>query len=100
MLNKQTDVAVDILTKRFTLSEDVRLSRIGDETILMQLATGTYLGLDNLGAEIVEKLTAGATLKEICHGTAKRHGVEIAKVEEDCRIFMDDLVKNQIVVER
>lgn len=47
------------LTDTFTLSEDVVAREVGDETMLLDLASGTYFGLNPVGGQFWKLLEDG-----------------------------------------
>ena len=72
-------------------------SRVGKETILLHLDTGTYFGLDELGSAIWRKLQDGQSPREICASIAESYGEPIERVEEDARAFLAKLSEHDLL---
>ena len=60
----------DILDRRFKPSIDAVESSVGDETVILQLASGVYYGLDPVGTRIWGMLKQRMTPMEICRQIA------------------------------
>lgn len=87
----------DILTLNLRPASDAVESRVGDETVLLHLGSGTYYGLDRIGTEIWEGLKSGKLLPEICAGLADRYGQALVSIEADVRSFLLDLQQHDIL---
>lgn len=48
---------------------------VGQETVILNLASGTYFGLDEVGSRIWQLVTDGATLAEICETLLTEYAV-------------------------
>ena len=88
---------MDILEQRLEPSRDAVESRVGDETVLLHLKSGTYFGLDEMGTRIWELLKQGMTPAAICARLEDEFEVERSVLEADTRRFLGDLKANDIV---
>ena len=52
------------LTDRIGISPEVVAREVGEETMLLDLASGTYFGLDAVGGVVWQAIEDGATLAE------------------------------------
>lgn len=52
------------LTNSIVLSEDVVAREVGEETMLLDLASGTYFGLNPVGGRFWQLIEEGATVLE------------------------------------
>ena len=86
------------LSERLVPSEHAIESRVGDETVLLHLESGTYFGLDAVGTRIWELLKEGRTPQEACDVIVEEYGAAPDVVEADARRFLSDLKANVIVV--
>lgn len=89
----------DILSSKFTLSDQVIESQVGDETVLLHLESGTYYGLDTIGTVIWGKLKEGAEPAEICEAISQEYDVSLETAQDDARNFLNDLKKHQIIID-
>ncbi len=74
-------------------------SRVGNETVLLHLESGTYYGLDPMGTRIWEMLKDGLVPQAICVRIAAEFGADLAVVEADTRRFVSELKAHAIVVD-
>ena len=54
------------LSERVRIVQQVIARQVGEETVMLDLASGTYFSLDLVGARIWQLLGEGKTLAEIC----------------------------------
>ena len=52
---------------RYRIPEDVVSREVGGEAVLLNLATGTYFGLDGVGTEIWNLLAREGTIEGVAH---------------------------------
>jgi hypothetical protein len=53
-------------TRTFQIPKQVMTRQVGEELVLLELASGTYFGLDPVGARIWELLSEGHSVDDIC----------------------------------
>jgi hypothetical protein len=70
---------------------------VGDETVILDLATGTYFGLDPVGARIWELLGEGMTLAEVCDRMLEEYEVAREELERDTLKLAQDLAAQGLV---
>ena len=73
-------------------------SAVGDETVLLELTSGTYYGFDPVGTRIWTLLKEGRTRSEICARLTEDFDVSVEQVEADVARFLDELVERGIAV--
>lgn len=56
---------------------------VGDETVILDLASGTYFGLDPVGARIWQLMADGQTLGAICETLLNEYEVTRDALEGD-----------------
>ena len=76
------------------------LSRVvGNETVLLDLESGVYFGLDNTGKRIWEAIGKGLTLRETVAVITSEYEVDEAQAQEDVNDFVRDLVERGLLAE-
>jgi hypothetical protein len=90
---------MDILDSTLIPSDQAIESSVGDETVLLNLANGTYYGLDPVGTRIWEMLKEGLMPAAICPLLVAEYEVEPAVIENDLRNFLTDLHAHGILIE-
>ncbi len=82
----------------YSCSQDVLESKIDDEIVLMNISTGEYYGLDEIGSRIWEMLTATPmTLVSLCRALLIEFDVDEATCQTDASIFLQHLVEQGLV---
>ena len=89
----------DILNRQFAPSPEIAESLVGDETVMLHLANGTYYGLDAVGTRIWGLIKAGVAMPAICTQLAEEYGIALPTVEEDARRFVADLEAQGILID-
>ena len=72
-----------------TIPKQVMARQVGDETVILDLASGTYFGLDPVGTRIWQLLAEGRTLAQVSEVILAEYDVLREEVEQD----LDQLVK-------
>ena len=86
------------LTKGVTIPPQVMARTVGDETVILDLASGTYFGLDPVGARIWQLIGEGRTLAEICATMPEEYEVEREQLEADVLRLTTELAERGLIV--
>ncbi len=70
------------------------------QSLIMDMAVGTYFSCDGVSSTAWIALTEGATPAELAEWLSREYGAEPAGVEHDVRQFVASLVAESMVVER
>jgi hypothetical protein len=70
---------------------------VGDETVILNLESGMYFGLDGVGKRIWESIEAGNSLTEIVSMIAAEYDVEAQQAEGDLLEFVTELVERGLL---
>ncbi len=85
------------LSEKVTIPTQVMARTVGDETVILDLASGTYFGLDPVGARIWGLMGEGQTLAEICATMLEEYEVERAQLEADVLRLAAELAERGLV---
>ena len=85
------------LDDRIEVSPQVVARQVGNETVLLDLASGTYFGLDPVGARMWQLIEAGKTLSEVCDQMVEEYEVARDVLERDALALVADLVAKQLI---
>lgn len=91
------DGQLNRLASEVQLSPDVVVREVGDETILLNLASGTYYGLDPVGARFLSLIEQGHSPMQARDALLKLYEVGPAVLDRDLAALLDDLFLNGIV---
>lgn len=86
------------LTDKIAASEDVVAREVGGETVLLDLASGTYFGLNEVGGRVWEMIDGdGLTLDQICGRIEAEFEVSRDVVDGDITTLARELIDRGLV---
>lgn len=71
------------LSDKVLIPAQVMARQVGDETVILDLASGTYFGLDPVGARIWQLMAEGKSLSDICDTMLDEYDVTRDALERD-----------------
>ena len=83
-----------------TASESVVTADLGDELVLLDVHSGTYFGVDPIGARIWQLIGQGRTEEEIVLDLLTEYEVEATVLRLDVRNFLELLLAKGLLRER
>ena len=87
------DLSSGIRTRETLLSR-----RLGSETVLLDLESGRYYGLDETGTSIWNRLVEGQCLRQVHSELLAELDVQSERLERDLVTFVRNLVERRLVV--
>ncbi len=72
---------------------------VDDETVLLDLESGMYFGLDGVGKRIWDSVTEGCSIGEIAKIITTEYEVDAERAKADVIAFTNDLVERGLLVE-
>lgn len=87
------------LDTRLSIPPQVMSRLVEDETVLLDLSSGMYFGVDGVGKRIWESLADGHSLGETAAVIAAEFEVEEERAQADLLAFASDLVSRGLLVE-
>ena len=85
------------LSDKVTIPAQVMAREVGDETVILDLANGTYHGLDRVGARIWQLMAEGQTLAQVCEVMLAEYDVTREDIERDVLALVQTLIERQLV---
>ena len=85
------------LTDKASIPAQVMARQVGDETVILDLGSGTYFGLDPVGARIWQLMGEGKTLGEICDTMVDEYDVTREALEHDVLELVERLLEQKLV---
>jgi hypothetical protein len=86
------------LTDRVTTAEDVVAREVAGETVLLNLASGTYFGLNAVGGRIWQWFDSGScSLAEVSEKLQLEFEVDAAEAEADVLALAGNLVEHGLI---
>lgn len=85
------------LSDRVSIPPDVMARTVGDETVILDLASGTYFGLDPVGARMWQLIGEGKTLGEVCDNMLDEFEVSREELERDVIRLAQELFETGLI---
>ena len=85
------------LTDKPTIPAQVMARQVGDETVILDLAGGTYYGLDPVGARVWQLIGEGKALGEICDTLLDEYEVARDTLERDVLDLAEKLLEQKLI---
>jgi Coenzyme PQQ synthesis protein D (PqqD) len=76
---------------RITVPDHVIVRQLGDESVMLDMASGYYFGLDPVGARIWQLLLETSSLAEIVERLAQEYDVTPEQAKSDLVRFVEEL---------
>ena len=89
--------AID-LESSFSVPNEVMSRLVDDETVLLDLASGIYFGLDGVGQRIWEIVAAGQTAGQIAAIIANEYEVDDTRAQTDVVEFLGELLERGLLL--
>ena len=85
------------LSDKVTIPAQVMARDVGGETVVLDLASGTYYGLDPIGARIWQLMSEGQTLVQVCDAMLAEYDVTREDIERDVLALTQTLLNKKLV---
>ncbi len=85
------------LSDKVTIPSQVMAREVGDETVILDLASGTYFGLDKVGARAWQLFGDDRTLGDICDALLAEYDVSREDLERDMLRLTQELSAKGLV---
>lgn len=85
---------------RFEVPAQVMARNVGEETVILDLASGTYFGLDAVGARFWQLAEQGRGLAEMCDQLMSEYQVDRASLEADLVQLSKELMERGLLATR
>ena len=85
------------LTDKIMISPNAVARQVGDETVILHLVSGTYFGLDPVGARFWQLMGEGKSLGEIYDAVLDEYDVSREDLERDMTALMKDLIAQDLI---
>ena len=84
---------------KLTVPPQVMSRLVGDETVLLDLASGVYFGLDGVGQRIWESVVEVHSLEQAAAVIVAEYDVAEAQAQADVLEFVSDLVERGLLTQ-
>jgi hypothetical protein len=84
----------------FEIRAEVKSRSVGEERVMIDLASGTYFGLDPVGARMWQLIEAGKSLRQVCDVMIKEYDTSREVLEQDVMALARELVDKKLLSPR
>jgi hypothetical protein len=85
------------LANKIVVPAEVMARQVGEEIVILDLNSGTYFGLDPVGARIWALLSEGKSIGEACEILLEEYEVDVSQLEQDITKLVSELVEKKLV---
>jgi len=85
------------LHDKVTIPPQVLVNQLGEEMVILDLASGTYFGLNPIGTHIWYFLSEGKTIAETCKEMLDKYDVSPGDIERDVVNVTNELLSKNLV---
>lgn len=85
------------LSDRLEVPVEVMARQVGEETVILHLESGTYYGLNPVGARVWQLILEGKSLGEVCGVMLEEFEVEREQIEKDVLDLVCELQAKNLV---
>jgi hypothetical protein len=85
------------LTDKALVPAEVIFRQVGNETVLLDLSSGTYFGLDPVGTRMWQLIETGSSLAEVVDQIAEQYEISRDVLEQDALAFARDLIQKKLI---
>lgn len=85
------------LHNKVTIPPQVLANQLDDEIVILDLASGTYFGLNPVGAHIWHFLSEGKSIAETCKAMVDQYDASPSEIERDVVNLTNTLLSKKLV---
>lgn len=86
-------------TPKYRLNEDISLTEVDNEMVLLNLATGAYYGLNHVGTRFVKALQDGQSVQHSVKQISHHYKLDYQRVDDDIRELVAQLIQQNLLIE-
>ncbi len=87
------------LDQLFRLAENISITNIEDESVLLDLNSGSYYGLNHVGTLLLNELQQAHSLGQAIEAVSQRYQTHNRLVADDAHKLVNQLVTQNILLE-
>jgi hypothetical protein len=82
---------------KFMILAQAMSRKVGEETVILDLESGTYFGLDPVGSRFWQLIEEGQTFAQLCDTIAEEYDVTREQLEEGLGALARQLAERRLV---
>lgn len=85
------------MTHKYRLAEQLSITEVDDEVVLLKLDTGLYYGLNQIGAQFITGIQQSHSVHQICSTIAEQYQMPYHAVNGDLDELISQLLDQQLI---
>lgn len=85
-------------SRKITLADNLSLTEVDEEMVILNLKTGSYYGVNHIGAELLKDIQAGVEFNASVLKIAEKYQRPTEEVISDIEQLLDELEQQNLVV--
>lgn len=85
------------MQQKVTVPSQVMVRQVGEDAVILDLVSGTYYGLDAVGARMWAFMQQGQSLQQVCASLLAEYDVTPAQLERDMQAMVKDLLDHKLI---
>lgn len=81
----------------FKLSQDVSLTEVDDESVLLDLKSGQYFGLNDVGTVLIQRLLAGESVEQAVGHIETEFNAPAEQIARDVTALISEMSSKQLL---
>ena len=81
----------------FIAAQDQFSCEVSEEAVILDMRTGTYFGLNSVGASIWKLLSQPRSVSQLRDAISAEYEVEPARCEADIQILIEELLQQKLI---
>ena len=83
---------------RVTVPDDVLISHLQEESVILNLDSERYFGLDDVGTRFLSVLTTSESIEAACEQLSEEYDVDNDVLRRDLLALVEDLVNKGLLI--
>ena len=88
---------IDFSQQRVIVPQDIMIRKVADESVILNLQSTQYFGLDDIGTDMWDTLTTSATIQAAFETLLDEYDVEPDQLENDLRDLISTLLEQGLL---
>lgn len=88
---------IDLFSQRVRIADDVLLRELDGESVVLDLNSERYYGLDEIGTRMWQLLVSSATVEDAYQALLNEYDVEPQRLREDLRDLLGELNRSGLI---
>ena len=85
---------------KYAIRNNISLTQVDDEIVLLDLSEGTYFGLNKIGAQLLRGIQKETSIQELITQISEQYHMKSSAVELDIIELIEQLLENNLLIKQ